>query len=120
MQLIVQLNDKHASPWIQSNLAEILMGSLVKFKDRVRDVSLVIDDINGPKGGIDKQCKCIVRLRRMSPIVIKDRDASVGSLVRRVAERTAYALGQKIDEHRTKSRRRASAGKRATRSQSEA
>jgi putative sigma-54 modulation protein len=115
MQMTVQVNDKYASPWVQSNLADILMGALAKFRDRVRDVSLVIDDVNGPKGGVDKQCKCIVKLKRMSPIVIKDRDSSVGSLVRRVAERTAYTLGEKLNEHRTKSRRKASAGKQATR-----
>lgn len=113
MQMSVQVNDKYASSWVQSNLASILSGSLAKFRDRVRNVSLIIDDVNGPKGGVDKQCKCIVKVNRMAPIVIKDRDSSVGNLVRRVAERTAYTLARRINEHRTKSRRKATAAKRA-------
>jgi putative sigma-54 modulation protein len=105
MQMTVQFSDKSASRWVRENLATIVRSSIVKFQDRVQNVSLVIEDINGPKGGVDKECRCIVRLKRMKPIVIRDRDANVGSLVRRVAERASYALGQKIQETRTKSRR---------------
>jgi len=118
MQIAVHVKDKYASTRLQGNLADILMVSLAKFRGRVRDVTLILDDINGPKGGLDKQCKVIVKLKRRSPVVIKDRDSNIGNLVRRVVERTAYTIGQKIDEHRVRSRRKASVGKQASRRES--
>jgi len=75
----------------------ILLGTLERFQHRLKQVYLYIEDLNGPRGGVDKQCRCVLHLRRMPPIVVQDRDESLTSLIHRVANRAAYALSQKTD-----------------------
>ena len=74
--------------------------ALGRFGHLLKHVHLYIEDINGPRGGIDKQCRCLLHLRRMPPIVIQDQDENVGALVHRVADRAAYALSQKADRQK--------------------
>jgi hypothetical protein len=62
---------------------------------------LYVEDVNGPRGGVDKQCRCVLHLRRMPPVVIQDKDESMNALIYRVANRAAYALSQRTDR-RTK------------------
>lgn len=75
----------------------ILLQSLRRFGHRVKRVCLYIEDINGPRGGEDKQCRCVLHLRRMQPVVIKDQDDNLTSLLYRVASRATYALSKHID-----------------------
>lgn len=72
----------------------ILENSLERFARRLKQVYLYIQDINGPRGGVDKQCRCVLHLRRMPPVVIQDQDESMHALIHRVANRAAYTLSQ--------------------------
>jgi len=79
---------------------EILLSSLERFEHRLRRVSLYLEDTNGPRGGVDKQCRCVLHLTRMPPIVIQDKDESLSSLIYRVANRASYVLSQKADRRK--------------------
>jgi len=72
----------------------ILTNSLERFARRLKQVFLYLEDINGPRGGVDKQCRCVLHLRRMPPVVIQDEDENTYALIHRVANRAAYALSQ--------------------------
>lgn len=76
---------------------EILSRALDRFRHRLKQVYLYIEDVNGPRGGVDKQCRCVLHLRRMAPIVIQDQDENLTALINRVANRASYALSQKAD-----------------------
>ena len=38
--------------------------ALSRFADRVQSVDVLLDDVNGPRGGIDQRCRLIVGLKR--------------------------------------------------------
>ena len=86
---------------------EILLQGLHRFRHRVKQVTLYLEDVNGPKGGIDKHCRCVLHLRRAQPIVVRDRDQCLTTLVYRVTGRSKNALRQKFNrKSRTPSIRR--------------
>ncbi len=85
---------KHNVRW-DKNLETVLLDSLERFQPWVRYVYLYIEDVNGPKGGVDKQCRCVVHLRRMPPVVIQAEGDNLTALTYRIANRASHTLNQK-------------------------
>lgn len=80
-----------------SDFAEKILGnSLFRFRDEIQSALLYVEDINGPRGGIDKACRCVLQLKSLPPVVIHDKDQSIPALVRRVADRATASLRKKL------------------------
>ncbi len=79
-------------------LEKILISQLARFQHRIKQVQLYIEDVNGPRGGLDKHCRCVLHLRRTAPIVIRDCDHSIPAMIHRVADRASHALGRYADK----------------------
>ena len=84
----------HADFW-DANLETILLESLERFRRWVKHVCLYIEDVNGPRGGVDKQCRCVVHLRRMPPVVVQTEADNMNALIYRTATRASYSLNRK-------------------------
>ena len=97
MQLTIRFSGGKRSDFGNHDFEEVVQTSLERFQHRLKQVYLYIEDVNGPRGGIDKQCRCVLHLRRMPPVVIQDQDDDMNALIYRVANRAAYALSQKTD-----------------------
>ena len=91
MQMAIRFSGGKRSDFGDHNYEEVLFSALDRFRHRLKQVTLYVQDINGPRGGIDKQARCVLHLRRMQPIVIQDKDANMNSLIYRVANRASYA-----------------------------
>jgi len=52
-----------------------------KFCDNVQVIKIIIDDVNGPKGGKDKYCRVVIYSKGMPDIVITDNQTLVMSAV---------------------------------------
>ena len=96
MQLHVRFVNEDRSDKCPEMIQEILGKQLQRFEHRLRQVQLYIEDVNGPRGGVDKHCRCVLHLRRMAPIVISDSDSSVLAMVHRVADRASHALSRNL------------------------
>ncbi len=91
----------------RDHVAEILTRSLSRFAHRLKSVQLFIEDVNGPRGGLDKQCRCVLHLRRKAPIIISDYDKSLIAMLHRVADRATFALTRHMGKAtKPKSKRR--------------
>ena len=67
-----------------------------KYSDIVRSIEITVEDVNGPRGGIDKVCKVLVRLRRRNDIVVSANDTSVSRAITAAVERAAKRVGRQI------------------------
>ncbi len=80
-----------------------------KLKDKVNDIHLKIEDINGPdRKGLDKQAKLVVRWRNKQSLVIEDRDSKLGVLIHRIMDRLEASIerhSQKLKDKRKGLRR---------------
>lgn len=97
MQLTVHFSGAERHAFGQHEYEEIFSNSLHRFSHRLKRVCLYIEDTNGPRGGEDKQCRCVLHLRRMQPVVIRDQDNNLLSLLHRVANRATHALSRDAD-----------------------
>ena len=79
------------------DIEKVLVKSLQRFQHRLAQVYVCTTDLNGPRGGIVKQCRCVLHLRRMPAVVIQDQDECMTSLIHRVANRAAYIVSQRVD-----------------------
>jgi ribosome-associated translation inhibitor RaiA len=66
-----------------------LRRALGRFRDWIRDVEVVVTDVNGPRGGVDKQCRVIVRTGDGKQVVGSERHATLEGAVSRAVERAA-------------------------------
>lgn len=104
MQINIHFSGGKKSDFGNHDFENVLAGSLERFESRLKIANMYISDANGPKGGVDKYCRCVLHLRRMSPIVIQDQDASMSALLYRVANRASYALAQKVNRKNKRKR----------------
>jgi hypothetical protein len=80
--------------------------ALSRFSSKIRRITLVLEDLNGPRGGVDKSCRITVELRRMSDVVLTARDNEVRPCVARAAERVGRAVARAMERDRQFDRRR--------------
>jgi putative sigma-54 modulation protein len=105
MQLVLRFSGGTRADFGNHDYEGILGSALARFSHRLKQAYLYVEDVNGPRGGIDKQCRCVLHLRRMPPVVIQDQDESMTSLLYRVANRASYALSQKVDRRQQRQQR---------------
>lgn len=74
-----------------------LQFALSNYDYRIQNVSVVINDLNGPRGGIDKEVRICVRMKRHGEIVITDRDEDLATCVSRAAARCGRAVARSVD-----------------------
>ncbi|MCA8993591.1 MAG: hypothetical protein KDA88_16500 [Planctomycetaceae bacterium] len=81
---------------------DILTRALDRFGRRLLGVRVFLEDVNGPRGGANKQCRCVLHVRNMPDIVIYDQDENVLTLMQRVARRAAFAMSKKSERKQKK------------------
>lgn len=78
---------------------------LGKFQDDIVRISVRTDDLNGPRGGVDRLCRIRVTLRAMPTVVYECRDASLDAAVDGALAGTERAVRRAIERHRRRPRR---------------
>jgi ribosome-associated translation inhibitor RaiA len=85
---------------------------LEKFADSIERVSLRTEDVNGPRGGIDRVCRVKVVLRGLPTVVIEKRDAALNAAVALALDGVERAVRRRLQRRRMKPLRRTSVAKR--------
>jgi ribosome-associated translation inhibitor RaiA len=76
--------------------------ALGQFDTWISGASVVLEDVNGPKGGIDKQCRVIVNLKGGKTLKIKDVDVEFPAAINRAADRVGQVISREVDKRREK------------------
>ena len=85
---------------LRDHIERRLTYALSRFGSRVNRVTVYLSDRNGPKGGIDKSCRIVVRLRGLgeSVSVVDDTDWTVA--VDRAATRAGHNVSRELEKKR--------------------
>lgn len=75
--------------------------ALGRFAGAVGRVTMRVEDVNGPRGGVDKRCRLVVALTPSGELMIEDEDADVRVLLDRAADRAARAVGRQLGRRRS-------------------
>lgn len=74
-----------------------------RFQRHISDVGVVLRDVNGPHGGIDKQCRVTARLRRGGSLEIEEKRGSFIAAICAAAKRLRRTLARQIGGKATRS-----------------
>ncbi|MGB4728464.1 MAG: HPF/RaiA family ribosome-associated protein [Thermogutta sp.] len=74
--------------------------ALDQFNGWVSSVDVTLEDVNGPRGGVDKQCRILASLRGGKHIKIEDQDADLITVINRAADRLSQVVAREIDRKR--------------------
>jgi ribosome-associated translation inhibitor RaiA len=92
MNLDVRRQGIEINEEVREHLKRRLTFNLGRFSQRVERVQVFLVEQNGPRGGIDKLCRILLRMRGLPDIVVEDRDADLLPLI----DRTANRMGQVV------------------------
>jgi len=92
--------------------------ALARFNGRIQKVMVFLHDHNGPKGGIDKVCRILVKTRGCGAVIAAVVDSDWVVAVDRATTRIGHSLGRHIerlrDQHGLSSRGRLAGDMRRT------
>ncbi len=74
--------------------------ALSGFSGRIRRVDVFLADENGPRGGIDKTCRIVVRLRDGGDVVAEVSDVDWVIAVDRATTRIGHTTGRELSRQR--------------------
>lgn len=75
-----------------------------RFADVVRNIAVRLEDVNGPRGGVDKLCRIRVKLAgERNPVIAEVVDVEIRSAIDIAAERAGRTVARQLDR---KTRRR--------------
>lgn len=77
---------------------------LGKFASSLERVSVRIDDVNGPRGGVDKLCGIKVVLAGLPSVVVEERHASLQGAMDGALQRTERAVRRSVKRRSTRAR----------------
>jgi ribosome-associated translation inhibitor RaiA len=79
--------------------------ALGRLAGRVRGVRVTLVDVNGPRGGVDKQCRAVVDLSGAGSVVVAHRADRWAGAVDGAAGRLARAVRRRLAARRRSKRR---------------
>jgi len=107
MRLYVRSKKVRLSEELYEYLHARLAFALARFDRRILDITASLTDVNGPKGGVDKQCRLVVRLRPKGKVTIEQSATDVAAATDLAADRVSYAVSRALKRQRdTRAKRR--------------
>ncbi|MFK7975921.1 MAG: hypothetical protein AB8C02_07270 [Halioglobus sp.] len=67
-----------------------------RMQHALEDASITLSDINGPKGGLDKQCRIVVRSSTTAPIVVVEKQSELKLAIDRGIARASRSLARQL------------------------
>lgn len=101
MEIEIQARSLELDATLRGFVVRRLYFALGRFCDRVRRVIVRLEDVNGPRGGVDKRCQMVLRVNGLPDIVVADTESQVHAAVSRASERAARTLGRSMRRLRT-------------------
>ena len=92
------------TPDLREYIDRRLYFALGRFGPAIDHVSVRVGDVNGPRGGVDKHCQIVVKLRASgsSPIAVDDHDQNLRTAVDRASNRVGRTVARAIERKRRK------------------
>lgn len=104
MHIMLTTRDVSLSPGHRFDIERRLGRLYRKTSDSIRKIKVTFADVNGVKGGVDKQCKIELRLDGERPVLVKSRKNSLEKAFVDALHRANHALFRKIEKRKNSHR----------------
>lgn len=105
MQIHIQSHKFFLTDSLRNYAERRLRFALSCFNNHIHRVVMRLSDINGPRGGEDKNCHLQIVLSGLPDIVIEDTELNLYVAIDRATDRAARAIKRKIERQVTLLRR---------------
>ncbi len=96
MKLDINFRNMRGSGDLISYIDHRLSFAFSRIRHKIESVSITLTDINGPKAGVDKQCRVIIRPIGLKQIVVTEKRDDILSAVDRSIARSSQSLFRKL------------------------
>lgn len=89
------------SDGLRARLERRLAFALGRFAPRIGRVRVRLEDVNGPRGGVDKRCRLEIAIHPDLTVVVEEPDPDLYAAIDRAAERAGRAVARELQRWRT-------------------
>jgi ribosomal subunit interface protein len=82
-----------------------IRAALTRFDERIMRVSLWLSDVNGPRGGSDKNCQVQIVMPGKPDVVIDETRDNLYAAINRALERAGQTVVRRLDRKRRRVKR---------------
>ena len=93
MKISIQFKDLQVTASDRQRIEDAIRLALTRFAPLIHGLTAIISDENGPRGGVDKTCRLIVRLHA-GTVVVNEQASAVMAAVTQAAERAARSVAR--------------------------
>lgn len=100
MQIDIQARSFSLTDALRSHVQRRIGFSLGTLDEYIRRIVVRLSDVNGPRGGEDKQCRIQIVMERLSDVVIEDTEANMYTAIDRATDRAGRTVGRRLSRQR--------------------
>jgi ribosome-associated translation inhibitor RaiA len=78
--------------------------AMSRFSPRIASISAVVEDINGPRGGVDQRCRIVVKLDGARELTVEATDADLHGAITFATDRAGRVVQRELERRRTATR----------------
>ncbi|MCA9680293.1 MAG: HPF/RaiA family ribosome-associated protein [Myxococcales bacterium] len=101
MKIDVRSRGLDAADALREHTLRRIRSHLHRFHDRLTAVEVRLGDVNGPRGGVDKQCRITVRGPGLGAATLDELHGDPFAAIDVAVRRIAYAVSRTLDRRRT-------------------
>jgi putative sigma-54 modulation protein len=102
MEVEIRSQNLHVNEEIETHVERRMNFALEQFNSWITHVLVHLEDVNGPRRGVDKQCRILVNIKGGKTIKVEDADTDMISAVNRAADRVGQVVSREVDRRREK------------------
>ena len=96
MRISINDKQKQISAVALERIAARVESAFSKFSQHIVSIDLVTQDVNGPRGGVDKRCQVLVNLRKKKQVVVTSESEALSKAISTAIERAKRTTGRNI------------------------
>jgi len=101
MQFDIEAHQFSLTPSLREHIETQLRARFIRFREKIGRIVVRVGDVNGPRGGVDKRCRLLVRTFGFKDIVINARDTDLYAAIDRAANRAGHTLHRYVGKKRS-------------------
>jgi putative sigma-54 modulation protein len=104
MRLEIRRQGVKVTEELRKYLKERLRFALSRFGHHIDLIRIYLEDLNGPRRGMDKKCRIVVALPPRGRVVVSGADTGIRSAITGTANRAGFAVKRHVKRRRMRRR----------------
>lgn len=105
MHIKIHSKDFSITPAINEFINDKIKFALSRYGTRIRVIEISLKDINGPRGGVDKQCVIKMKVNQFKTLVVDDVSADAYEAITACTQRAKRRIERHFNRSRAQQRK---------------